>query len=147
MMNMQIKTPVDGNYKDVMRQFDRKLFEALKPGGADMEIVEFTGSKKGDVVHLQFHSPIKAEWISRITDDGENEKEAYFVDEGSKLPFPLAYWKHKHIVRKITEDTSYVIDDITFEGSNFIFTFLLYPAIYAGMYLRKKIYKDYFRFN
>lgn len=147
MMNLQIKTPVDGNYKEVMRQFDRKLFEALKPGAAEMEIVEFTGSKKGDLVHLQFHSPVKAEWISQITDHGENEKEAFFVDEGSTLPFPLVFWKHRHIVRKITEDASYIIDDITFKGSNFLFTLLLYPAIYAGMYLRKKIYREYFRSN
>ena len=99
-MNIQLKTKVDGNYKDIIKQFDRQLFEALKPKGAKMEIVEFTGSKKGDIVHLRFLSPIKAEWISKITEDNEDEKEAYFIDEGIKLPFPLSYWRHKHIVKK-----------------------------------------------
>ena len=66
-MNIQIKTEVKGHYQAIMDQFDRRLFEALKPKGADMEIVEFTGSKKGDRVHIRFNSPIKAEWISNIT--------------------------------------------------------------------------------
>lgn len=143
-MNIQLSTKVNGNYKDIMRQFDRKLFEALKPSLADMEIVAFTGSKKGDKVHIRFNSPIKAEWISLITEHGENEKEAFFIDEGVKLPFPLSYWQHKHIIRKITDTTSYIIDDITFKGPNFVMSWFLYPAIYMGFYPRKSIYKKYF---
>lgn len=143
-MNIQIKTEVKGHYQAIMDQFDRQLFEALKPKGADMEIVEFTGSKKGDRVHIRFNSPIKAEWISDITEDGLNKKEAWFVDEGSKLPFPLKYWRHKHIVQKVTEDSSLIIDDITFKGPNTIMTGLMYPGILAGFLPRKKIYKRYF---
>lgn len=146
-MNIQLKTKVKGYYKDIMQRFDQELFEALKPKHADMEIVEFTGSQKGDRVHIRFHSPIKAEWISVITESGQDETEAYFIDEGDQLPFPLAYWRHKHIVQKITEDTSYIIDDITFKGANFLLTTLLYPAIYSGFYPRKKIYKTYFNDN
>ncbi|MFT6322208.1 MAG: ligand-binding SRPBCC domain-containing protein [Granulosicoccus sp.] len=144
-MNIQLKTKVDGNYQDIMRLFDRNLFEALKPKNAKMEIVTFTGSKKGDKVHLRFLSPIKAEWISEITEDGENEKETYFIDEGVKLPFPLSSWKHKHVVRKITENSSYIIDDMTFEGINSFFTLFLYPALYIAFYPRKSIYKSYFK--
>jgi len=144
-MNIQLKTKVEGNYKYIMKRFDRRLFEALKPKHAKMEIVEFTGSKKGDLVHLKFLSPIKMEWISKITEDGEDEKESYFIDEGLKLPFPLSYWKHRHIVQKITEDTSYIIDDMTFKGPNFLVTLLLYPALYVAFFPRKSIYKSYFK--
>ena len=144
-MNIRLSTKVDGNYKDIMRQFDRKLFEALKPSIGEMEVVAFTGSKKGDQVHVRFHSPIKAEWISDITEHGENETEAFFIDEGVKLPFPFSYWQHKHIVQKITDNTSYIIDDITFKGPNFIISWCLYPAIYLGFYPRKSIYKKYFK--
>lgn len=144
-MNIQLKTKVDGNYKDVMAKFDRHLFEALKPKNAKMEIVEFTGSKKGDRVHLQFLSPIKTEWISEITEDGENEKISYFIDEGVKLPFPLSFWRHRHVVEKISEDESYIIDDMTYRGINSLFTILLYPALYIAFYPRKKIYKSYFK--
>ena len=143
-MHIQLKTKVSGNYRDIMRRFDRDLFEALKPKGAKMEIVAFTGSEKGDKVHLRFLSPIKAEWISHITEHGANDEEAYFIDEGVTLPFPLSYWRHKHIVRKITDDTSWIIDDMTFKGKNFLLTLLLYPAIFLGFYPRKKIYRGYF---
>jgi len=143
-MNIKIQTKVEGNYKDIIRQFDRQLFEALKPKNAKMEIVEFSGSKKGDIVHLRFLGPVKTEWISKITEDGENEKEAYFIDEGEKLPFPLSYWRHKHIVKKITENTSYIIDDMTFRGRFYFFSLILYPAIYIAFYPRKKIYRSYF---
>ncbi len=143
-MNLQLKTKVKGNYQDIMARFDRQLFEALAPKQGEMEIVEFTGSKKGDRVHIRFKKPIKAEWVSLITEDEVNEKEAYFVDEGVQLPFPLSYWKHKHIVRKATEDTSCIIDDITFRGPNVLMDYLLYPAIYLGFYPRKKVYQEYF---
>lgn len=143
-MNIKIETEVKGNYLEVMEQFDLKLFEALKPKGVDMEIIEFTGSKKGDKVHIRFRSPIKAEWISLITEDGHNENEAWFVDEGDTLPFPLSYWKHKHIVRKLSDTTSMIVDDITFEGSNKLMSALIYPGIYTGFYPRKKIYKRFF---
>ena len=143
-MKVRFQTKVKGNYKDVIAAFDRKLFEALKPKMAKMEIVEFTGSKKGDRVHIRFTSPIKAEWISLITEDGADQSEAFFVDEGVKLPFPLTYWRHKHLVQKISEDSSYIIDDITFKAKNSLLTYLLYPAIYLGFAPRKKIYQQYF---
>ena len=130
-----------------MKKFDRHLFEALKPKNAKMEIVEFKGSKKGDLVHLKFLSPIKMEWVSEITEDGEDEKETYFIDEGVKLPFLISYWQHKHVVQKITEDTSYIIDDMTFKGSNFLVTLFLYPALYFAFYPRKSIYRSYFKNN
>jgi ligand-binding SRPBCC domain-containing protein len=144
MMRIQLKTKVNGNYKDIISQFDRRLFEALKPKHAKMEIVEFTGSEKGDKVHLRFHSPIKTDWISHITEDDQDEKEAFFIDEGVKLPFPLSFWRHKHIVRKITNDTSYIIDDISFKGVNILLSLILYPAIYLGFFPRKKVYRAYF---
>jgi ligand-binding SRPBCC domain-containing protein len=143
-MNIKLKTEVEGNYKEIMKKFDRQLFEALKPKNAKMEILEFTGSKKGDLVHLQFLSPIKTEWISEIIEDGEDEKESYFIDVGVKLPFPLSQWKHKHIVQKVTENTSMIIDDMTFKGPNFLVTLFLYPALYIAFYPRKRVYKSYF---
>jgi len=144
-MNLILKAPVKGNYKKVMAAFDRDLFEALKPSAGKMEIIEFTGSKKGDRVHMKFISPISAQWISDIVEDEITDTRAWFVDVGVKLPWPLASWKHKHIVEKIDENSSMIIDDMTFTGSNFIFTLLLYPAIFLGFYPRKKIYKKYFQ--
>lgn len=143
-MNLKIKTKVAGHYKAVMARFDRGLFEALAPRQGEMKIVEFTGSKKGDKVHIRFLKPLKAEWVSAITEDGITDSEAYFIDEGVQLPFPLSFWQHKHIVRKITENSSCIIDDITFRGPNALVTLLLYPAIFLGFYPRKKVYRRYF---
>ena len=143
-MNVTLKTPVKGNYKKLISAFDRNLFEALKPPAGVMEIVEFTGSRKGDKVHIRFIKPIKADWISDIVDDQITDDKAWFVDVGTMLPWPLASWTHRHIVEKIDENNSIVIDDMTFTGKNFLFTLLLYPFIFIGFYPRKRIYKQYF---
>lgn len=143
-MNLKLKTPIKGNYIKVMNAFDLSLFEALKPPFGKMEIVEFTGSKKGDRVHIRFLSPVKAEWISDIIADEVTDDMALFVDVGSTLPWPLATWTHRHIVEKVDENNSIIIDDITFTASNFILTVLLYPAIFMGFYPRKRIYQEYF---
>jgi len=143
-MNIKLKTRVKGNYREIMARFDRSLFEALAPRHGAMEIVEFTGSQKGDRVHIRFLKPLKADWVSVITEDHINEQEAYFTDEGVQLPYPLSFWKHNHIVRKITEGTSEIIDDITFRGANALVTLLLYPFIFLGFYPRKRIYRHYF---
>ena len=143
-MHIKLSTLVKGNYIDVMNAFDLKLFKALKPPVGKMEVKEFTGSKKGDKVHLQFISPVKAEWISNIVEDGTTDDMAYFVDVGVILPWPLRTWKHKHIVQRIDDDTSMIIDDITYGTSTKILSLLMYPALFASFYPRKKIYKKYF---
>jgi ligand-binding SRPBCC domain-containing protein len=143
-MKLVLKTKVQGYYLDVMEAFDRQLFEALAPPIGKLEIVEFTGSKTGDVVHLRFLSPIKAEWISDITDHGQDKKSTFFIDEGRVLPPGLKYWKHRHIVEKIDDKSSMIVDDITYEGINSVLTYLMYPALFFSFYPRKMIYRKYF---
>lgn len=143
-MNFILKTKVKGNYLKVMERFDLDLFEALKPIGAKMEIIQFTGSQTGDIVELRFLKPLKAHWLSKITDHGSDDKRAYFIDEGAVLPFPLRYWKHKHIVERIAQDESYIIDDITFSSGWKFFDIFIYLPLLLSFYPRKKIYKRYF---
>ena len=143
-MNLILKTKVRGNYIDIINKFDLDLFTALAPPGPKIEIIEFTGSKKGDRVHIRFLSPIKTEWISDITADEINETEAFFIDEGTTLPFPLKYWKHKHLIRKIDDDNSEIIDDINYRGANSLLTLLMYPAMFLAFFPRKWIYRKYF---
>ncbi|MDA9018235.1 hypothetical protein N9H44_01120, partial [Saprospiraceae bacterium] len=97
-----------------------------------------------DRVHIRFLSPIKTEWVSDIIADEVTDDMALFVDVGSTLPWPLTIWTHRHIVQKVDEYNSIIIDDITFTASNFILTVLMYPAIFMGFYPRKKIYREYF---
>jgi ligand-binding SRPBCC domain-containing protein len=143
-VNIKLKTKVKGNYMEVMQQFDRQLFEALTPKFPPVEIKAFTGSKKGDKVHIRFKVPPYFDWISDIVEDGNNDKEAWFIDEGNTLPFPLKYWRHKHIVQKIDENYSLIIDDITFKTSNALLDRLIYPTMLMAFKPRKKIYQEYF---
>lgn len=143
-MRLVLKTKVSGYYTDVMDKFDIDLFEALKPKGADMEIIEFTGSQKGDVVHIRFNKPIKAEWISHITEHGHDDTEAYFLDIGHQLPFPLKRWRHRHVVEKIDENHSMIVDDISYWSYNILLDILIWPGIFIGFYPRKKVYRKFF---
>ncbi len=143
-MNFVLKTLVNGYYTDVMKRFDLDLFEALKPIGAKMEVVQFTGSETGDIVELKFISPIKASWISDITDHGSDHTQAYFIDEGRVLPFPLKEWKHRHIVEKVDDHNSIIVDDITFSSGRKWLDFLIYLPLMLSFYPRKRIYRRYF---
>lgn len=143
-MKIRFETQVKGYYTTVMKRFDRDLFEALKPKQGDMEILEFTGSKTGDRVHLRFNSPFSMEWVSDIVEHGMDAERAYFIDEGVELPWPLGYWRHQHIVEKIDEEYSKIIDDIDYRAKPAFLTPILYPALYAAFYPRKKVYREYF---
>ena len=143
-MRIVLKTRVKGHYLKVIERFDRDLFEALKPKGAKMEIVEFTGSKKGDRVHVRFVSPFKADWISDITEDGHAEDKAWFVDEGVKMPFGLTLWKHRHLVVADGSENAVVVDDIHYKGVNGVWSCLMYLPLLLGFYPRKRIYQEYF---
>ncbi|GLR20169.1 SRPBCC family protein [Portibacter lacus] len=144
-MKLTLKTPIPKNYKVVMDGFDKNLFEFLKPIGAKMEIVEFTGSETGDTVHIRFLKPIKAEWVSDITDHGINEQEAFFLDEGRILPKPLSKWKHRHVVKNINLNKSVIEDQIEFQTGNVILDIILYPFMFMGFFPRKFQYKKYFK--
>lgn len=143
-MNFILKTQVAGNYLEVMKRFDLDLFEALKPVGAKMEVVQFTGSQTDDIVEIKFVWPIKASWISDITDHGSDDNQAYFIDEGRVLPFPLKSWKHKHIVEKVDDNSCTIIDDITFSSGWKILDIVMYLPVYFSFYHRKRIYRKYF---
>lgn len=143
-MNIVLKTKVKGNHKTIMQQFDRDLFVALAPPFPPIELVEFTGSKKGDKVHIKFLAPVNSEWVSDITADYEDENQSYFIDEGTTLPWPLKSWKHKHLIEKIDDQTSMIVDDISYSANNGLLNVLMYPAMYFGFMMRKPIYRRYF---
>ena len=143
-MNIKIRTIVPGHFQAIMQAFDRQLFEALAPKMARMEIIEFTGSKKGDRVHVRFTKPLSADWISEITEDARTDSKAWFIDEGIQLPWPLARWKHIHLVRQVDDQRTEIVDDISFTGRNGLLSVLLYPFILLGFLPRKRIYKAYF---
>jgi len=143
-MRVVLKTKVVGHYRDIMKRFDQDLFLALAPKLAKIKLEQFTGSETGDIVHIKFLFPVKTEWISDIVDHGADDRRAYFVDRARVIPFPFSTWEHHHIIEKIDEHHSYIIDDMRFTGKNVLFNYLLYPAVFFGFLPRKRIYKRYF---
>ena len=138
-MNITLKSKVNADLTTVYSRFDHKLFRYLLPPGA--QLIEFGGSKKGDIVHLKL--PLAGEWISEITEDGNSEGSCYFIDEGRKLPFPLKKWKHKHVLHA-DEGSTIIEDNMNFSTGNAIGDLLLYPFMLLSFLPRTWQYKSYF---
>ena len=145
-MRIQIFTKVEGNYKTVYQKFNQNLFVALQPKFPKLKLLRFDGSRKGDIVHIQFVFP-KMDWISEITEDKVEDSYAKFIDVGKKLPFGLCSWEHQHIIHKVDDHNCVIEDAIKFTSWNKIFTALCYPLLYFSFLQRKPIYKSYFKQN
>ena len=139
-MNLILRSEVPVSMAKVASRFDVHLFKFLLPPGA--KLIEFGGSEKGDRVHLKL--PLVGEWISDITENGETENAWYFVDVGTKLPFPLKSWTHRHVLHAV-EDRTVIEDDIHFSTGWLLGDVLFYPILYASFYPRIRQYKAYFK--
>ena len=144
MMHIKLSTTVNGNYLEVYSRFDADLFKALSPPWGGLKILEFSGSKKGDRVHLELNIPFKAKWIGIIAEDGMDHEKAWFVDEGEVLPFGLKKWKHRHIIKKIDEKHCHIVDDIEYKTSFKLWSWILYMPLYMMFWMRKSVYRSYF---
>ncbi len=143
-MNIRLQTSVNQSAKEVWTGFNKDLFLKLSPPFPKVRLLQFDGSIKGDRVGLELNFGIfKQKWISDITDNGENDKEIYFVDQGTVLPFFLKKWKHRHILLK--KDTgSDIIDEIYFTTGYLLTDLLMYPGLYLQFLYRKPIYRKFF---
>ena len=145
-MKLVIRTPIPKNYQEVFLNFNLTLFKALKPPLMSLEVERFDGCRKGDEIHLKIGlGPFTLSWISIITNDLKNDLENVFVDEGKVLPAPLSYWKHIHKVVKKDENSCEIHDDIEYRTSNRFLDLVIYPVMFLQFYLRKSVYKKYFK--
>lgn len=126
-MNITLRSKVIGDLEVITNRFDADLLRYLLPPGA--QLIEFGGSKKGDIVHLKL--PLGGEWISEITEHKVLENMSSFIDEGRKLPFPLKKWKHKHILHRSGKNTI-IEDNMTFSTGCIITDMLFYPVLLAA---------------
>jgi len=140
MMNITLRSKVKGELIAIYNRFDDNLFRYLLPPGA--QLIEFGGSKKGDVVHLKL--PIAGEWVSEITENGASEDTCYFIDEGRELPFPLKKWKHKHILHRAGNSTI-IEDNMNFSTGYIITNILFYPILFLSFLPRLWQYNHYFQ--
>ena len=143
-MKINISTKVEQDYLSVKEGFNENLFLKLSPPFPPVKLLRFDGSSTGDKVILELNFIFfKQQWVSDITADNTDEKEFYFIDEGTKLPFFLKTWKHKHRIIKDGK-SSIIRDEIAFKAPNGILTLFLYPALYLQFLYRKPIYKKIF---
>ena len=139
-MNITFRSEVPGEITTISKRFDDRLFTYLLPPGA--RLIEYGGSKKGDIVHLTL--PVAGEWVSEITETGNSEYGHYFIDEGRTLPFPLKAWRHVHVLHRSGSHTM-IEDNINFSTGNRIADLLVYPFLYLAFLPRVWQYKRYFR--
>ena len=148
-MHLIISTPVKQSLPVVWSGFDRTLFDKLSPPFPPVHVVRFDGCLKGDVVHLQLDFFLfKQDWISLIVDQQQTEQEIFFVDEGTRLPFFLQYWQHRHRLVRIKSadviEQTLIIDDITFKTPFWLMDYLIYPVLWLQFAYRKPIYRKMF---
>ena len=144
-MRLVIKTNVKTPLKKVFERFDLDLFKALKPPFVGLEVERFDGCQPKNEVHLLMNTfGLKQKWISVITETVENDQEIFFIDEGALLPTPLVFWRHKHRMVKVDDNTTTIIDDITYRSFSKFLDPFLYPAFWVMFSLRGPVYKDYF---
>lgn len=143
-MKIVLKSTVKQAFDTVAEHFDEELFTFLLPPPFVAQLVKYEGSAPGSIVHIRFNFPWRSSWISKITSSRRNDEEFSFVDIGTKLPFGLKTWKHHHIVKKVDETSTAIIDEMEFSTGLGIFDLLAYPVLYLSFYPRKKQYKKYF---
>jgi hypothetical protein len=139
-MKIHLVTPVRLEFREVFQRFDEKLFWALKPPLLPLTVTRFDGCSVGDEVHLDLGWSL---WISLIVAEGQEDDRCFFVDEGRKLPFPVVYWRHQHIVQR-DGSSSLIIDDIEFKTYFRWLDVLVFPTLWLMFRLRKSIYQKFF---
>lgn len=143
-MKINLSTPVNQDYLSVKNGFDETLFTRLSPPFPPVKLAKFDGSEVGDLVTLELNFFLfKQKWTSEISESQMSEREYYFIDIGTTLPFFLKKWRHKHRIIK-QGNNSIIRDEIEFSAPFGLATILLYPAIYLQFLYRKPIYKKIF---
>lgn len=140
-MKIQLEVEIPGQVDSVFAQFDQKLFEALSPPFPPVRVLRFDGCEVGHEIHLSM--PV-GDWVSVITERVVAPTEAYFVDEGTKLPFPFVYWRHRHIVRS-TQVGVLIIDDIEYKTKSSLTDILIRPVLKQLFKARHPVYRRYFQ--
>lgn len=144
-MRLRLKTKVNQALPAVWAGFDRTLFDQLSPPFPPVEVIRFDGCQKGDVVHLRLNFFLfRQDWISLIINQHTTDREIFFVDKGTKLPFFLSYWQHHHRLLYVSDRKTAIVDDVTFRTPFLLTDYLMYPVLWLQFAYRKLIYRSRF---
>lgn len=144
-MHIKISTRVESPLPEVRAGFTEDLFMSLNPPFPPVKLQEFGGCETGDRVALELNFLLfRQQWVSDITHHEESDQKWLFVDEGTKLPFFLKTWQHRHLVEARAEGSE-IIDDIRFTTGTLLTDLLMYPALLLQFIYRKHVYKKVFK--
>jgi len=144
-MKITLSTQVDSSLKIVKEGFNETLFLKLSPPFPLVKLLRFDGCLTGHHVWLELNFLLfKQRWDALIIEHQESEKEFYFIDEGSKMPFFLKSWRHKHLL-KSRNGKCIVTDQIQFSTGTILTDVLVYPLLWFQFVYRKPIYRKHFR--
>ncbi|MAV58433.1 MAG: hypothetical protein CMG07_00575 [Candidatus Marinimicrobia bacterium] len=117
-----------------------KFLTQLQP----IQIIEWDGIEDGKVAHFKLWFFGWKNFIVIHSDYSLDENELSFVDNGQVLPLELKSWRHKH---SVINKNGYVkiIDHLQFNHNSSIIGYLLYPLLVSPIFLRKLLYRLYFR--
>lgn len=136
---------VRGEVAEVFAGFTRELFEALAPAFPPSRLLRYDGNDVGDEVHVSLGlGPLSRLWVSEITAREEARGRCVFVDEGRRLPSPLTYWRHRHVVEDAGPGRVAIVEDVTFATPLPLVTRAMTPVIRAQFEARGPGYAAYF---
>ncbi|MCC3154031.1 hypothetical protein Q3A66_13985 [Hymenobacter sp. BT770] len=144
-MHVTLRTAVAQPPAQVMAGFTRDLFVALAPPFPRLRVLRFDGCRTGDRVEIELNTLVaRLPWTSLIVDDGQlPDGTLFFVDEGQRLPPPLRYWRHRHLIQP-GPNGSVIVDALEYRTASPLLDALLYPAMWAQFAWRKPIYRRWF---
>ena len=144
-MKINIKTFIETEEElsVIFELFNKEMFYYLTKN-APVKPIRYDGGHIGAEIHLELTLPWKDKWISVITDKSIKKDVCYFIDEGTKLPFNIHSWQHKHIVRKVPNGVI-IEDDITFKSANWFLDRFWWLSFMPQFLARKSQYKKYIK--
>ncbi|MFN3783023.1 MAG: SRPBCC family protein [Spirosomataceae bacterium] len=144
-MNIKISTQVESDVKQVWDNFDIQLLKKLAPPFPFMKVLRYDGNKKGDTVSFELNFVLfKQIWTSHITESLVTDGNAYFIDEGAKLPFFLKEWHHKHVIENNGANGAKIIDLIHYKTPFLWLDYVMFPLMYGQFAYRIPIYRRFF---
>lgn len=144
-MKIRLETEVDCPFDVVKSNFGEDLFNYLAPPSFIASSEDYQGDEIGDQIIMKFHFPFPGKWVSEITSREESSNHYQFEDKGVELPLGLSSWHHKHIIEKVDESKTKIIDEMIFSVKNPLLRIPVYIGLYSGFAPRKPKYRSYFK--
>lgn len=140
---IKINTKVGKPFATVKQAFvnkDAKLLKYLLPIGS--ELLHYKGIRRGAIIKVKvFGVPCKFKVITYSV----GKSSLYFNDimqEGTLLG--TKYWSHRHKIKKLSDNETVIIDEITFTSTNKYKDFILHVLFLSSFAIRSLQYKTFF---